>query len=167
MITHDELKRRLHYEPKTGLFTRLINKGPGKKGAIAGHQTHPKGYVQISVASRQYYAHRLAWFYVTGNWPKLIDHINGITSDNRFSNLRECSMSENMQNLKSVGSRINKSGHIGVFQIDGKWHSSIRYMQNGKRKKVRMGPYSTKKEAIAAYRSAKSMLHRFHPENTR
>ena len=168
MLTQAELKAVLHYNPKTGRFTRLVSKGPSKKGDIAGTQSHPRGYVQISVKSKSYYAHRLAWLYVTGHTPYMIDHINGDTSDNTFKNLRECSMSENMQNMKRTGNCKNKSGHIGVCQLKGRWKAQIRYVdENQKRQIVTIGHYSTKKEAIAAYNSAKAILHKFHPSLTR
>lgn len=164
MLTQLELKSILHYDPKTGTFTRLTNKGPSKKGDVAGTQSHPRGYVQISVKSKSYYAHRLAWLYMKGYMPEMVDHINGNTSDNKFANLRKCSMSENMQNLKQSGSSKNKSGHIGVYCTDGKWYATIRCIKNNNRKKLRYGPFGTKKEAIAAYNSAKTMLHQFQPE---
>ena len=168
MLSQSQLKSLVHYNQKTGVFTRLVSKGPAKKGDVAGYRTHPKGYVQMSVKSKIYYAHRLAWLYVTGSWPKAIDHINGDTSDNRFVNLRECSMSENMQNLKRSGNSKNKSGQIGVCKVGNRWRAAIRYTdENGKRKRMTIGRYSSPQEATAAYRSAKSMLHRFHPENTR
>lgn len=169
VITQSELQKLLHYNRKTGVFTRLTSsKGPAKKGDVAGHQTHPRGYVQISLKSKGYYAHRLAWLYVTGNWPKMIDHINGDTSDNRFVNLRECSMSENMQNLKRSGNSRNRSGQIGVSLHKGRWRAVIRYTdKDGKRKRMTIGHYSSPQEATAAYNSAKLTLHRFHPSNTR
>lgn len=163
-ITLEELKARLHYNPKTGHFTRLVNAAKGRKGMRAGHCTHARGYIQVSVKCHEYYAHRLAWFYMTGKWPKMIDHINGKTDDNRFANLRDCTMAENMQNMKVTGTTANKSGHIGVCFVKGKWRSALRYVRDGKRCKV-VSNHATKKEAVAAYTEAKKMLHEFQPIN--
>lgn len=163
-ITLIELKERLRYNPKTGHFTRLVNAAKAKKGMRAGYCTHARGYIQLTVKSKEYYAHRLAWFYMTGKWPVAIDHINGKTSDNRFANLRECSHDQNMQNMKVDGTTKNKSGHIGVTFLNGRWRSALRYTQDGKRHRL-MSYHGTKGEAVAAYTAAKAMLHQFQPIN--
>lgn len=166
MLTQSELKSALRYNKNTGQFVRLVDgKGPNnQKGNVAGTHSHPRGYIQISVKSKSYYAHRLAWLYAHGYMPAEIDHINGNTSDNRLRNLRECSKPQNMQNLKRAGNSKNKSGHIGVYQSKNKWRASIRYTTNDdKRIKLTIGSYESKKEAIAAYNAAKLLLHNFQP----
>lgn len=168
MLSQAELKSILKYDPKTGVFVRLKNQGPAKKGDVAGTQSHPRGYIQISVKSVSYYAHRLAWLYMKGYLPPMVDHKDGDTSNNKWGNLRECSMPENMQNLRRSGSAVNKSGHVGVNLHQGKWKARIRYVdQKGNKQRVDLGRYNTKNEAIAAYNSAKATLHHFHPSLTR
>lgn len=166
MLTQSELKSALRYNKNTGQFVRLISgKGPNnKKGSLAGTHSHPRGYVQVSVKSKSYYAHRLAWLYVYGYMPVEIDHINGNTSDNRLRNLRECSKPQNMQNLKKSGNSRNKSGHIGVCLVKGRWKAAIRHVdENNRRINTCLGYYQTKPEAIAAYSAAKLLLHTFQP----
>lgn len=167
MITHDELKATLHYDPSTGEFTRLKAAGRSKKGDVVGYCSHDRGYKQVGLNYKTYYIHRLAWFYMTGEWPELIDHIDGDTSNNRWANLRNCSMSENMQNMKSSGLSSNTSGHIGVHPYHGKWRAKIRHISNGKRYNTVLGTYNTVEEAAAAYKAAKKVLHKFHPKLTR
>lgn len=59
-LTQSELKRQLHYDPDTGIFTRLIsNCNSVKVGEIAG-RANPYGYVIITVNNEGYRAHRLA-----------------------------------------------------------------------------------------------------------
>jgi hypothetical protein len=94
MLTHKRLCEVLVYEKSTGLF-RWRMKASKKTivGEVAGCLTVEKsGYrrVRIRIDGRLYKAHRLAWFYETGRWPKHeIDHINGDAADNRFENLRD------------------------------------------------------------------------------
>ena len=109
------LKDHLSYDPATGQFTRkvaLCNRV--KVGDIAGSKV-VNGYSAIRLNGRLFKAHRLAWLYMTGAWPSEIDHINGVKSDNRFDNLRECSHKQNMENQRLKSS--NKTGHRGVYWV--------------------------------------------------
>lgn len=143
-----ELKNRLFYNPKTGIFIWLpyFNaKNSNKEAGII----HPNGYKYIHIRPYgQYRAHRLAWFYMTGKWPKnQIDHKNRIKSDNKFSNLREANNSQQQANTKI--SVKNKLGIRGVCKTsNGKaWRATI--WMNGKSK--HLGTYKTIKEAEFIY----------------
>ena len=119
MITQQELKSQLRYCRKTGLFFRKIAKiHKVKVGDIAGCK-NTKGYIVISVNSKAYLAHRLAWLYVTGKFPEqVIDHINRIKHDNRWENLRDVSRNENALNVDVH--RDSKSGVKGVSYKKGR-----------------------------------------------
>lgn len=83
-LTLDRLKELLHYDPETGVFTWLSNRGSAKVGETAGRKTDY--YVQIKINRRSYMAHRLAWFYMQGTWPKdQIDHKDLNKANNVFS----------------------------------------------------------------------------------
>jgi hypothetical protein len=117
ILTQDELKKQLHYDKETGLFTRLtiVKKSHSKIGDIAGSK-HRTGYVLIRVNGKRYLAHRLVFLYVNGEFPKDgIDHINTIRSDNSWINLRSASQSKNMMNRAKPSN--NSSGYKGVY-----WH---------------------------------------------
>ena len=87
-ITADELRSILHYNPLTGVFTRIRSAHPHRVGVVVGSVSH--GYILIGLLGKRYRAHRLAWLYVYGTWPKHdIDHINRNRSDNRICNLRD------------------------------------------------------------------------------
>ena len=133
-ITQEYLKSILSYDPETGLFTWLVQKGArALVGSIAG-TIRNNGYLKINIDKQLYYAHRLAHLYMTGEWPKNhIDHINGIKNDNHWCNLREATYSQNNKNRASYGSTDkNIYPYRGRFVI-----------------RVCLGTYDTKEEAIA------------------
>jgi len=89
--TEQRLKELLNYDPTTGDFTWLIKYcHKVMVGNIAGYTSlGRKNYIHIGIDSVIYPAHRLAWFYTYGEWPKYeIDHINMNKNDNRINNLR-------------------------------------------------------------------------------
>ena len=127
MLTQERLKHLLDYDPETGVFTRRVRTSNRiMVGQIAG-TVHSKGYLCIDIDGRKYFAHRLAWLYVHGRWPKQqIDHINGNRSDNRLCNLREASHAENQHNRRRKN-KNNTSGVPGVFWNTNrrKWEARI------------------------------------------
>jgi hypothetical protein len=158
-LTAALLRELLHYDPETGIFTRkVITTNRVKVGDVAG-SPNQKGYINIMVCGRLHPAHRLAWFYVHGVWPKgQIDHINGIRDDNRIANLREATNSQNKQNMRTARAD-NESGLLGVrwHKRDRRWHARI--MVDGAPKHI--GSFGTSEEAQAAYMAAKRRLHEF------
>lgn len=111
MLTQDDMKKTLHYDPETGLITRVNTRITFKVGNLT-----PCGYLRIKVNNKLYLAHRLAWLYMYGSFPEgQIDHINGIRLDNRICNLRDVSKKENLVN-KGIYSN-SRSGITGVH-----WH---------------------------------------------
>lgn len=156
MIEHEELKNLLHYNPDTGVFTWLPSKGKGsgmRKG-VAG-TVNFKGYRYIKVAGKSRFAHRLAWFYMTGRWPEdQLDHINGERDDNRWLNLREASNGQNMENIAGPHGKTI-TGVLGVTFRRSRYEARI---QQGNRR-FHVGTFKTKEAADAAYREAKRVLH--------
>lgn len=128
------LKELLNYDQETGVFTWAVSRRRIRIGSVTGYVCL-SGHVQIGVDGKLYYAHRLAWLYMTGRWPaNEIDHINGNRADNRFINLREATRAENMRNVAvSVNS---KSGFLGVTWLASrkKWRAEI--CLNGKNKSL-------------------------------
>jgi HNH endonuclease len=126
MLTHDRLKELLSYDPKTGLFTWNLDRNERiKKGEQAGTIDH-KGYVRIRIGNKKYRAHRLAYLYMTGEWPTtILDHINRNRSDNKWSNLRPVTERYNYYNASD--NRNNSSGVRGVHWQKGinRWVAKI------------------------------------------
>lgn len=153
MLTLERLKEVLEYDPETGHFTWKINKRRAKAGDRAGSIV-AHGYILIRVDQTRQLAHRLAWFYVTGEWPeKDIDHINGVPGDNRLENLRQATRAENCKNLK-VSSR-STTGVKGVSRCGSRFQVTIRF--GGKRKNL--GLFDTIEEGDAAYKRAAELHH--------
>ncbi len=156
MITQKELKKFLHYNQETGIFTRLIGVNQFMAGEPVGNDDG-HGYLRTSIKGNRYSCHRLAWFYVHGIWPNKIDHINHIKTDNRIINLRSVSHGENAKNLSLYAN--NTSGVNGVHWCvkDKKWKAQLGYKQ----KVTYLGSYDDKFEAICARKSADNS-HGFH-----
>jgi hypothetical protein len=157
----EQIKQNLSYCDITGHFTWLISGQKRKFGKRAGSLNNRTGYRQIKIDGKMYQEHRLVWWYVHGYFPlNSIDHINGIRSDNRISNLREATSAENCQNRGKYKS--NSSGLVGVsfFKPTGKWKAQIQKDGN----KIHLGYHNTQEQAYEAYLKVKAELHTFQPE---
>jgi HNH endonuclease len=123
LVVAERLRELLAYDPETGVFTRRVRSAPRVRvGTVAGGVNKISGYRHIRVDGRTYMAHRLAWLYMTGGWPKdQIDHVNGATTDNRWCNLRPADNSRNRAN--SVVQSNSNSGLKGVFKSGRKWRA--------------------------------------------
>ena len=163
VITQAELKKALHYCPKTGVFTWKIKTCQKVVvGRIAGHAHFSKkdySCVFIGLYGTTYRGHRLAWFYMTGNWPKdQIDHIDHNPMNNIFSNLRESTNLENNKNLSSK--RANKASN--VFGVN--WHKKNKNwvaLICVKYERMSLGSFDNLFDAICARKSAE-LKHGFH-----
>lgn len=130
------------YNPETGSITWAVRRCGTKFGSEAG--TEHKGYRRVKIDAKLILAHRLAWAIHYGRWPpEQIDHINQNRSDNRISNLREASHSDNMVNRAYPK---GASGVTGVSKHKLGWQATIRV--NGR--SVHLGLFKTIEEAAAA-----------------
>lgn len=157
-LTQERLKTILSYDIGTGVF-RWINATNWRAIAkdAAGCVREKNGYRVIYVGGKLYAAHRLAWLYVTGNWPSgSIDHINGVRDDNRFANLRDVTRSVNNQNLHVANRRNRSCGLLGVTWNRGKWTAQISIPGIGKKN---LGRFDDPNNAHSAYLEAKRKYH--------
>lgn len=157
-LTQDRLRQMLHYDPQTGIFTRLVRTSNRiKVGDIAGYKTEI-GYIHISLDSFEHKAHRLAWLYMAGVWPAgEVDHKNEDKSDNRFDNLREAERIENMFNRGAR--KDNVLGIKGVSLFKGTRVPRYRAAININGKQKHLGLFATVEEAATAYAEAAVKLH--------
>ena len=139
MKTQEELKSLYDYDPETGILTsKKYSKPVGYK--------NPNG---DGLKTRLGRVHRLIWVWMTGDelGTDVIDHINGDTCDNQWSNLRRCTVAQNQMNR---GDNANStSGYKGVT-----WHKRLMKWQAAigfKGKVYYLGVYDTPDEAHDVY----------------
>lgn len=150
-LTQADIKKQLHYDPLTGIITRVESTARRVRvGDVAGWVEN-SGYIRIAISGSRVQAHRIAWIYMTGSWPKdKVDHVNGDRSDNRFSNPREATDEVNQRNA-AIRSN-NTSGIMGVTlrPESGKWMVRI----NTNKARLCLGTFSDFFDACCARKSA-------------
>ena len=150
MLTQKQLKEKLHYNPDTGLFRKICKtKWYLPRIEFLG-VVDDGGYLIITINKKKHRSHRLAFLYMTGNWPAQIDHINHNRTDNRWVNLRNVTHTENQRN-RTIN-KNNKSGVTGVHKCKSakKWRAKIK----SKGLDIHLGYFDDKFEAICARKSA-------------
>ena len=158
MLTQRYLKRILNYDKDTGLF---IWKEPSayktKVGDLFGGVDISTGYFRGRLRGQTHLLHRLAFLYVTGEFPAQVDHIDHDKSNNKWDNLRIVNNLVNSQNQKMRST--NKSGFNGVHwhKLTSKWQASIRH----KGKSIYLGLHSKLDGAIEA-RKAANIKYNYH-----
>lgn len=149
-----ELQNYLSYTPNIGFFW-LKPSGPRvKSGDAAGGYNGNRGYRGVSFKNRRFKEHRLVWLYETGNWPTAeIDHIDGNTSNNSFSNLREATRQQNTQNTHKPKNCTSR--HKGVYwhSQHKKWCVLITNPTTHKQEHLGLFKIDQAKQAAAAYRA--------------
>lgn len=130
-VTHELLLSRFDYDRETGCLIwkeRPLSEFKTKAswaswnakypGRVAGTETEGRVEVTLKIGEGdpvRYKAHRLIWFYVYGDWPeegKVVDHIDGDSTNNRLENLRVVDHTTNNRNKRLQ--RNNTSGRVGV-----------------------------------------------------
>ena len=157
-LTQERLQSLLNYDPATGVFT-WIGSARNQRPDIVGEQAGSgsgRGYIMIQVSGTRYLAHRLAWMYVYGVMPSMIDHVNGDRSDNRIENLRPANKSTN--NVNTGLTIRNTTGAKGLMRGRGKDGAFYaRIVKNGKT--IHIGKFPTRDEAAHAYNKAAIQLY--------
>ena len=155
-IPIDELKKVFNYDPDTGVFTRIIAVRGMRKGSVAGG-FDDRGYQVLGRKGSQYKAHRVAWAWIHGDSDKLVDHINGIRSDNRIANLRIADICESNMNrkLQSNSTTGFKGVHPNKRSKINPWKAEIEF--NGKW--LYLGSFQSPEEAGEAYKQAAIKYH--------
>ena len=152
-LTIEAVSKALSYDPETGLFTRIDffeddrkNTRPDFIGQIAG-SIGENGYVEISLANRSYAGHRLAFLFMTGKMPRYVDHHDGDRANNKWSNLRPCTQSQNMANRGPTIKSTTGIKGVYLHKPSGRWRAQIMVAY----KSIHLGYFKTIEEAAKAY----------------
>ena len=149
-VTAQRLRSLLSYDPETGEFRWREARNGVRDDKRAGWVENYNGtrYLRIEIGGRKYLAHRLAWLYVTGEWPKgRLDHKDTNGLNNRFENLRPANPSQNAANRGANAN--NASGYKGVsyHKPSEKWVAYICKSYKNKN----LGYFDTPEQAHVAY----------------
>lgn len=158
-ITADEFRGMMDYDCETGEFhlAKTIHR-VGRKGRPVKGGLSKIGYIYIGVKGKHMLAHRMAWLHHYGEWPNgMIDHINGVRSDNRIANLRVVDYVVNGQNRRAAQANSKSSSLLGVSKQKDRDKFRARIFADGR--EVYLGCYETEDEAHAVYIKAKRILH--------
>ena len=154
-LTQDRLKELLHYDPETGKFVWVGRFSFASRviiGSFAGtvHPTNCGTYIRIEIGGKSYYAHQLAYLFMTGSFIGILDHRDGDGLNNSWENLRPTNAKLNCANAKIR--RDNSSGFKGVTwdKRSRKWHARIGGGVNRKS----LGYFSAAEDARKAYVTA-------------
>ena len=66
-------------------------------------------------------SHRMAFFIKEGRWPDQIDHIDGNQQNNKWSNLREATKSQNMMNTKTYSTSLTGVKGVTFIKRTGRY----------------------------------------------
>jgi hypothetical protein len=136
------IERGFTYNSETGeIFNRYGKKS--KPNKLSGY--HEFG-IKVNKKTFKIQGHQFCWYYEYGYCANIIDHINGIRTDNRICNLREVTQQQN---------QWNRTRAKGYYMYNGKYTSEIK-LNN---KKIYLGRFCTEQEAREAYLKAKEKYH--------
>lgn len=148
-FTREFLHSLFDYDPETGVVRWKVK--PCRRicaGDIVNGPTRA-GYLRARFAGQYLYVHRLVWFLMTGTIPPTVDHRNGSPADNRWSNLRAATMTQNMRNRRAPAN--NTTGFKGVVRHrGGRYRAQIGHSANC----FHLGLFANVEQAALAYNNA-------------
>ena len=121
------------------------------------------GYMKIKIFGKSMFAHRVLWLLSHGAWPeKQIDHINGVRSDNRSTNIRAATNRENSRNRSLRTDNSSGLSGVRIHKRLRKWEADISI---GGRQEI-LGYFEDLFSAVCARKSAE-IRHSYHANHGR
>ncbi len=160
MQPNQQANHDFHLDPETGiLYWKNVSKYHLRKnGQVAGHKgtTNGKHYWVIRWNKKSYKRGQLVYLMTHGVFPKpVMDHINGDSLDDRPSNLRAATITENAWNHSKRKRTQNLPMGIRVTPTSGKFVARIGYMK----KQITIGTFDKLEDAVCAYQSKRKELY--------
>lgn len=154
-LTVEMVSNIISYNKDSGEFTWMERRGGKSLAGTKAGSVKSTGYVLISLYGHRYRAHHLAWFIINGSFPSMLDHVNGIRSDNRICNLREANHSQNMMNKRFNKKHSTSARGVYVDSRTGKYRVEVS-IDSGK---FRSKSIDNLEDAEALSRKIRSALH--------
>ncbi len=156
------LQSILLYNPETGAFFWRKKRLGILKTRRAG-SFYSNGYRRICIDYTVYLEHRLAFLYMTGEFPENhVDHIDGNRANNKWVNLREATPVINGKNQKMAVNNVSGITGVRWKENDLRW---VAYIQSNK-KQIFLGCFENLFDAACARKSAQ-LKYQFHENHGR
>lgn len=166
LVTQEALKQFFKYDPETGALTKKKFVGNQvidfEVGFIDKASRSEIRYRAVEFLGRKFRVHRLAWFYMTGEWPAYIDHIDGDGLNNKWENLRDVVKRENALNRKL--NKNSTTGIPGVSWITSRNHYKVAISIDGKKKTL---GYTKDFFEACCMRKSAEIEHKYHANHGR
>lgn len=147
-VTLERLKELFEYLPAEGCFLRLTSHSGYSRGRRIFGVTTACGHRRIAIDGIGYFAHNLAWFYMTGTWPDpMVDHKDTDGHNNRWVNLREATQTENNANTRKRDGTSSRFKGVTYIPSRRRWQASLKV----RGRSLFLGRHTTEEEAAAAY----------------
>jgi hypothetical protein len=122
-------------------------------GTEAGY-VQGNGYKGVTIDKKMFQLHRVIYMLHCGEWPEVVDHIDGNVFNNRIENLRAATREQN-----SANSRIAKNNTSGVKNVS--WCATAKkwtVMLSKNKKAIYFGRFASVSDAEKVARAARKTL---------
>lgn len=145
-MTAERVRKLFNYDPSTGKLTRRMTTSSRAMVGMEVGCRNAAGYLVVNVDGKLHYVHRLAWLWMTGEWPQAdIDHINRKKADNRWENLRDAARSDNLHN-RPVSSGVYWADRDKVWVATISWQGVKQHIGQHKDRNVAEAMYAKVKQ---------------------
>lgn len=157
-LTQEFLKERLHYH-EDGYFIWKIrpNFYKVKMGDRAGclQKFEWGDRYTLRIGGKLYLVSRLVFFWHHGWFPRIVDHKDRVTTNDRIGNLRESDLKRNSMNSCSHKNSSSKYKGVGWDTRKKTWRAYIQINQ----KYMHLGYFEIEEDAALAYNEVAKIHH--------